>query len=130
VAEASPASILGTGCPATQIPGTPPPSQAPRGRRAAGASLQNIIEEKYVTLFLNPEVGNDWKRTCLPSFAPAPGTAGIPGRLPYGLTEINANPNVPSTSSTGVAITSVSLNPNQPTACPGLNYTNSSPLAN
>jgi hypothetical protein len=27
------------------------------------ASLQNIIEEKYVTLFLNPEVRNDYKRT-------------------------------------------------------------------
>jgi hypothetical protein len=37
---------------------------------------------------------------------------------------------VPSVSSTGVPITSVSLNPNQPTACPLLNYTNSSPLAN
>jgi len=97
---------------------------------ALPASLKNIIEEKYVTLFLNPEVWNDWKRTCLPSLAPAPGTAGIPGRLPYGLTEVNANPNVPGTSSTGVTITSVSLNPNQPNGCPVLNYVNSSPLAN
>jgi len=94
------------------------------------ASLRNIIEEKYVTLFLNPEVWDDWRRTCLPSLAPAPGTTGIPGRLPYGLTEVNANPNVPSTSSTGVTITSVSLNPNQPRACPALNYVNSNPLAN
>jgi hypothetical protein len=94
------------------------------------ASLQNIIEEKYVTLFLNSEVWNDWKRTCLPSLAPAPGTAGIPGRLPYGLSEINANPNVPTTSSAGVPITSVSLNPNQPRGCPALNYTSSRPLAN
>ena len=92
------------------------------------ASLQNIIEEKYVTLFLNPEVWNDWKRTCLPSLAPSIGA--IPGRLPYGLTEINANPNVPATSSTGVTITSTSLNPNEPVACPVLNYTTSAPLAN
>ena len=105
---------------------------------ALPATLQNIIEEKYVTLFLNPEVWNDYKRTCLPSLAPAPasvtattpGTAPIPGRLPYGQTEINANPNVPTTSSAGVTITSVSLNPNQPTACPVLDYTSSSPLAN
>lgn len=56
------------------------------------ASLQNIIEEKYVTLFLNAEVWNDYKRTCLPSLAPAPpsinsttpGSTPIPGRLPYG----------------------------------------------
>jgi hypothetical protein len=82
------------------------------------SSLQNILEEKYVTLFLNPEVWNDYKRTCLPSLAPAPpslnsttpGAGPIPGRLP--------------------SITSVSLNPNQPTPCPVLNYTNSSPRAN
>jgi hypothetical protein len=94
------------------------------------ASLQNIIEEKYITLFLNPEVWNDWKRTCLPSLAPATGRAGIPGRLPYDASEVIANPNVPTVSSTGVPITSVSLNPNQPVACPALNYTSSSPLAN
>jgi SusD/RagB-like outer membrane lipoprotein len=97
---------------------------------ALPATLQNIIEEKFVTMFLHPEVWNDWKRTCLPSLAPALGAASIPGRLSYGLTEINANPNVPAVSSTGVTITSVSLNPNQPAACPALNYTDSSPLAN
>jgi len=103
------------------------------------ATLQNIIEEKYVTLFLNPEVWNDYKRTCFPSLAPAPSTTSpgtaprstpIPGRLPYGLSEINANPNTPATSSTGVAITTTSQNPNDPTACPVLNYTSSAPLAN
>ncbi len=103
------------------------------------ATLQNIIEEKYVTLFLNPEVWNDYKRTCFPSLAPAPssttpGTAPrstpIPGRLPYGLAEINANPNTPATSSTGVTISTTSQNPNDPTACPVLNYTSSVPLAN
>ena len=104
---------------------------------ALPATLQSIIEEKYVTLFLNPEVWNDWKRTCLPSLAPTPaagttvpGPGPIPGRLPYGLTEINANTNLPSTNSAGVPITSVSLNANQPVACPALNYTSSSPLAN
>jgi hypothetical protein len=90
------------------------------------------MEEKYVTLFLNPEVWNDYKRTCLPSLAPAPlGTtpgsaprsSPIPGRLPYGLTELNANPNAPQVSSTG-------QNANNPTPCPALNYTSSSPLAN
>jgi hypothetical protein len=94
------------------------------------ASLRNIIEEKYVTLYMNPEVWSDWKRTCLPSLAPAPDRAGIPGRLPYAFGEINANSNVPATSSTGTPITSVSLNPNQPAACPALNYTSSNPLAN
>jgi hypothetical protein len=100
-------------------------------------TLQNIIEEKYTTLFLNPEVWNDFKRTCLPSLAPTPaagavvpGAAPIPGRLPYGQTEVNANPNAPTTNSVGVAVTAVGLNPNQPTSCPVLNYTRSVPLAN
>jgi hypothetical protein len=101
------------------------------------ATLQNIMEEKYVTLYLNPEVWSDFKRTCLPSLAPAPAagqtvpqSVPIPGRLPYGQTEVNANPNVPKVSSAGVAVTSTSLNPNQPTACPQLNYTGSVPAAN
>ncbi len=104
---------------------------------ALPATLQNIMEEKYVSLYLNPEVWSDWKRTCLPSLATAPPPGGtlpqnfsIAARLPYGETEANANPNTPTTSSAGVAITSTSINPNQPTACPPLNYTTSSPLGN
>jgi hypothetical protein len=94
------------------------------------ASLKNIMEEKYVTLFLNPEVWNDWKRTCLPYLAPALGAPSIPGRLPYSDQEVTANPNTPSITSTGVPITAVSRNPNQPNPCPTLNYANSTPLAN
>ena len=101
------------------------------------ATLQNIIEEKYVTLYLNPEVWNDYKRTCLPALAPAPpansdvpGGSPVPGRMPYGQTEVNANPNTPTTNSVGVAVTSTGLNPNDPAACPVLNYASSTPLAN
>jgi hypothetical protein len=101
------------------------------------ANLQNIMEEKYVTLFLNPEVWNDYKRTCLPSIAPAPpansttpGTSPVPGRIPYGQTEINANPNTPTTNSGGFAVTPTGQNPNDPNTCPVLNYTSSAPLGN
>jgi hypothetical protein len=95
------------------------------------ATLQNIMEEKYVTLFLNPEVWNDYKRTCLPALAPAPGSttsttpggAPVPGRLPYGISEINANPNTPNVSPVG-------RNPNDPNPCPVLNYSSSVPLGN
>jgi hypothetical protein len=136
------------GCAPTEVVGAAQPflDNARRGRRygatsegpvlfgdAPGglpASLKNIIEEKYVTLFLNPEVWNDWKRTCLPSLAPALGAPGIPGRLPYSDQEATANPNTPTISSTGVPITAVSRNPNQPDACPALNYVDSTPLAN
>jgi hypothetical protein len=95
------------------------------------ATLENIMEEKYVTLFLNIEAWNDYKRTCLPALAPAPAATGstvpgpnpVPGRLPYGISEINANPNTPNVSPTG-------RNPNDPNPCPVLNYTSSVPLGN
>jgi len=92
------------------------------------ATLQNIIEEKYIDLFGTPEVFNDYKRTCLPWLAAAPTNASsavtranIPGRYPYGLTSINADPNTPNVGPTA-------LNANQPSACPTLTYT-STPAA-
>jgi hypothetical protein len=95
------------------------------------ATLENIMEEKYVTQYLSIEAWNDHKRTCLPALAPAPGsllsttprTDPIPGRLPYGISEVNANPNTPSVSPIG-------RNANDPNPCPALNYTSSAPLAN
>jgi hypothetical protein len=92
------------------------------------ATLQNIMEEKYVTLFLNIEAWNDYKRTCLPSLAPAPAARGnttpgaqpIPGRLPYGISDLNANPNTPNVPAAG-------RNDNDPNPCPVLNYTASTP---
>lgn len=106
---------------------------------ALPATLQNIMEEKYVALFLNPEVWNDYKRICLPSLAAAPTSTApgsppratpIAGRLPYGQSEQNANPNVPSTNSAGQPVTSTGQNPNDPNPCPVLDYTSSVPLAN
>lgn len=93
-------------------------------QKSIPATLQNVMEEKYIDLFLNPEVWNDYKRTCLPFLAPAPTTVTgsapgneIPGRFPYGLSEINTNgANVPGVSNTG-------RNRNDPNACPRLTYT-------
>src|SRR5919112_859991 len=95
------------------------------------ATLESIMEEKYVTQFLNIEAWNDYKRTCLPALAPAPtalgsttpGTNPVPGRLPYGITEINANPHTPNVSPVG-------RNANDPNPCPVLNYSSSTPLGN
>jgi hypothetical protein len=109
--------------------GAIPITFAPLG--SAPATLENIMEEKYVTLFLNIEAWNDYKRTCLPALAPAPGSTGstvpgsnpVPGRLPYGITEINANSNTPSVSPVG-------RNANDPNPCPILDYTSSVPLGN
>ena len=67
------------------------------------ATLRNIIEEKYIDLFLSAEVWSDYRRTCLPYIAAAPATVtdsvprdgGLPERFPYGQT-IAADPNTPN----------------------------------
>jgi starch-binding outer membrane protein, SusD/RagB family len=61
------------------------------------ALLQAIMEEKYVALFQNTEVWNDYRRTCYPNLTPAAGSV-IPARLVYGTDERRANPNIPSPS--------------------------------
>jgi hypothetical protein len=73
---------------------------------SAGAVLhQNIIREKYIHIFFNLEVWDDYLRTCYPNvpmtgamISPG-GSVGpyVPARLPIGITEQSANPNVPAT---------------------------------
>ncbi len=66
------------------------------------ATLQSIMEEKYIALFQNLEVWSDWKRTCLPVLTPTGDLAPIPGTIPrrayYGGHEFDNNRNVPSAS--------------------------------
>jgi hypothetical protein len=64
---------------------------------AGPATLPMIMEEKYIALFQNIEVWNDYKRTCQPALLPAgaPVAKEIPGRIPYGLSERQSNPNIP-----------------------------------
>ena len=75
-------------------------------RRAVGmadlpapVTLDQVMEEKYVALFQNVEAWNDYKRSCYPLLTPGGANntpaAEVPGRLPYGFAERNANPNVP-----------------------------------
>ena len=88
----------------------------------AGAALYtDIMQEKYVTLFQNPEAWNDYKRTCYPNLTPADGSNTLMARLPYPGTERSTNPNIPSPSQ------AQKRNPNDPktatstdgTACKG-----------
>jgi hypothetical protein len=66
------------------------------------ATLANIMSEKYITMFQQVEVWNDWKRTCIPALSkittgsPNPLFPGIPARIYYGLTEQQTNHNVPA----------------------------------
>ncbi|MBC7790945.1 MAG: SusD/RagB family nutrient-binding outer membrane lipoprotein [Anaerolineae bacterium] len=84
------------------------------GPLAGAVTLQAIILEKYIALFQNIEVYNDYKRTCFPVLAPAPGKTAIPGRVLYGVDERNANSNIPDPQA------QPERNDNDPNACTGV----------
>lgn len=83
------------------------------GTLSGEALLRAIMEEKYIALFQNIEVWNDYKRTCYPQVAGFDGEA-VPGRLYYPVNERNTNPNIPLPG-TG---TNGARNRNDPNACP------------
>ena len=72
---------------------------APAGAGLSGtALLTRILEEKYIALFQNYEVYNDWKRTCYPNLQPATQAynGNIPARFTYPIAERTSNPdNIP-----------------------------------
>ena len=77
----------------------------------SGAGLfEAIMGQKYRALFLNVEIWNDYKRTCLPAITPrrAP---GVPGRLFYGADERQTNSNIPPPSE------QPARNDNDPSGC-------------
>src|SRR4029079_4343661 len=65
---------------------------------SAALTLNRVMSETYSTWFENPEVWSDYKRTCLPALKPARGRSRIPGRLFYGSTEEQTNPNPPASA--------------------------------
>jgi hypothetical protein len=77
------------------------------------AGLQEIMTEKYIALVQNPEVWNDYKRTCFPTLTPNGVAANqIFSRFYYPDAERNANPeNIPTTAN------QPPRNPNDPNAC-------------
>jgi len=88
------------------------------------ALLDSIMIEKYVALYQNIEVWNDYRRNCIPALTPF-NVAGrvnpiwrgkIPGRLYYSGTEMNVNSHIPDPS-TQVA-TNGFRNPNDKADCP------------
>jgi hypothetical protein len=86
-----------------------------RGKAFRVASLQAIMEEKYIALFQNIEVWSDWRRTCVPALTPAATKSVIPGRLFYGQGEEQTNPNTPPSSEQNLETV---RNPNDPNGCP------------
>ena len=57
--------------------------------------LTHIMEAKYAAMFLNPEVWNDYKRTCLPTLS-GWRDRPIPARFLYPEDERQTNPNTPA----------------------------------
>jgi hypothetical protein len=62
---------------------------------AALLTLEDIMTQKYIALFQDPELFNDWRRTGFPTLTPNTGTT-IPRRYPYPQEELNLNSNTPS----------------------------------
>ena len=88
--------------------------RARHGKASTPATLQAIMEEKYINLFQNVESWNDFKRTCYPRLVPTnTAFAAIPGRVPYGDTEKQTNPNTPAEAPLQTA-----RNENDPNPCP------------
>jgi hypothetical protein len=82
-------------------------------------SLNTVMEEKYIALFQNIEVFNDYKRTCYPTITAVPHSifnGVVPGRVFYAQSETNVNPNAPSVSQQ--LGTNGFRNDNDPTPCP------------
>ncbi len=88
--------------------------RAAHGKGIVVATLQTIMEEKYISLFQNIEVWSDWKRTCFPRLTPARGKSAIPGRLYYGQTEEQTNDNTPPSEDQNLFTV---RNPNDPNGC-------------
>lgn len=68
--------------------------------------LETIITQKYIALYLNPEVWADYRRTGYPQLTPATGGATtinpngeIPRRFSYPNSEVNLNPKLPEKNS-------------------------------
>lgn len=81
------------------------------------ATLDNIMTEKYIALFQNLEVWNDYKRTCLPARRPAATFREIPGRVYYPQQEQQVNSaNVPTVEQQRAR--NGFRNPNNPNPCP------------
>lgn len=61
-----------------------------------GATLETIMDQKYIALFTYMEPYHDYRRTGFPQITPVTGFAEIPLRIPVPTSERNTNPNTPA----------------------------------
>jgi Starch-binding associating with outer membrane/Susd and RagB outer membrane lipoprotein len=62
--------------------------------KTAPVTLKEVMTQKYLALYTDPEVFNDWRRTNIPALTPAAGS-DIPRRMPYPQSELDLNGNTP-----------------------------------
>jgi len=67
----------------------------PQSTATGTALLKAILDEKYIALFQNIEVWNDYKRTCYPNLAPVSAGQKIPARFLYDTGERQTNTSIP-----------------------------------
>lgn len=60
------------------------------------ALLKAILDERYIALFPNIEVWNDYKRNCYPNLTPTAAGRKIPARLFYDTPERQTNTSIPA----------------------------------
>jgi hypothetical protein len=71
-------------------------------KTAGNITLADIMTQKYISLFLSPEVWTDWRRTGLPALVAPEGSAlggQLPRTLPYPSGEQRYNSNAPRNTS-------------------------------
>jgi hypothetical protein len=85
---------------------------------SGSALLDQIMYQKYTSLFLNIESWNDYKRTCRPALTPRV-AEGVPARLFYPEAERQTNPNIPDVGAQGASGYGyrAGANDNDPSGC-------------
>ena len=68
---------------------------------AGNLTLEDVMTQKYIGLFLDPEVYNDYRRTNIPDLVPVSGT-NVPVRWDYSSTEYLFNSNSPAEGSVNI----------------------------
>ncbi|MEM9991704.1 MAG: SusD/RagB family nutrient-binding outer membrane lipoprotein [Bacteroidota bacterium] len=72
-------------------------------------TLEHVMTQKYIAMFLQPEAYSDWRRTEIPALAPVSGSA-IPVRWDYAETEYLFNSNSPEQGSISIFTDKVGWN--------------------
>ena len=72
-------------------------------------TLEDVMTQKYIAMFVQPEVYSDWRRTGFPTLAPVSGTA-IPVRWHYAADEYLFNSNAPDETTLSIFTDKVGWN--------------------